>query len=82
MKLYSTFIHSDGLLFIICEDASVGFYLYVYEDRESFDLDLKDEGACRYHQQDHLQDSLEQAQNYAQRKFGVPLDTWMSTVAA
>ena len=81
MKFYSTFMHSDDLLFIISEDANVGFYLYVYEDRESFDLDLKDTGVCRYHQQDYLQDSLEKAQNYAQRKFNVPVDSWMPAAA-
>ena len=75
MKWYSKYEDSQGRRFIIDEDSDVGFYLYVYEVRGFFDKDLKEEG-CPRHQQDHLQDTLEMAQEQALEDFGVPLDSW------
>jgi len=51
-----------GRRFRIVQDASVGFYLYVYDgDR------------CTH---DHLQDSLDAARDFARDEFGVPVQSW------
>jgi len=76
MKLYSRHTHPEKLYFIIDHDEKAGFYLYVYDNDQSFKEDLTDP-LCRSHQQDHLQDDLETAQEQALEDFGVPLDSWV-----
>jgi hypothetical protein len=79
MKWYSTFKHPDNWFFIIEDGGNVGFYLYVYEGREGFRLDIEDADCCSRHQQDHLQDTLVYAKEQALEDFGVPLDSWVKT---
>ena len=77
MKWYNDNTRPDNLRFIIEEDSSVGFYLYVYESNDLFEADLGTDALCSRHQQDHLQDTLEMAQKCANRMFGVPFDSWL-----
>ena len=77
MKWYSTYSSPKGARFVIRKDTRAGYYLYVYEDYGLFDEDRKATGTCSRHQQDHLQDTLEIAQDQALEDFGVPLDSWM-----
>ncbi len=78
MRWYSTYKHPDSLNFIIEEDESVGFYVYVYDEYDGFLNDLRDpSGHSSRHQQDHLQVGLDGATHFASRKFGVPEDSWV-----
>ena len=77
MKWYSTYKHPEGLYFVIEDGINVGFYLYVYEEDFFFEEDIKDPEYCRCHQQDHLQDTFEIAQEQAEEDFGVPMDSWV-----
>src|SRR5436190_6445088 len=52
-----------GRRFRIVHDAAAGFYLYVYD------------GAPYTH--DYLQDTLDQAREFAREKFGVPVQSWL-----
>lgn len=83
MKWYSTYDHPDGLFFIIKEDAPhIGFYLYVYSDREAFEEDVRDPSGCSHHEQDHLQDTLEIAKRQGLEDFNVPEDSWVEANSA
>ena len=53
----------DGRLYKIAEGGTgVGFYLLVFEG-----------GECTH---DYLQDSFDDARDFAREEFGVPLDAW------
>ena len=81
MKWYSTYRHPDKIFFIIERDENVGYYVYLYyEDFSFFEKDIKRQEGCPNHQDDWLQDSLEQAKGFSLRKFGVPLDSWVQAV--
>ena len=64
MKYSSTYMHPEGLSFIIDEDKNVGFYLYVYDRNGS-------------NTHDYLQDDLETVKFFAFNKFDVPEDSWI-----
>jgi len=55
-------IDRDHRTFVIEEDSSVGFYLYVYQKSECV--------------ADHLQDTLEMAMKQAEEDYGVPRTAW------
>jgi len=75
-RWYSTFKHSKGWHFIIEDDPS-GYYLFVYEHKSFFDDDMNEPVSCSHHQQDHHQDTIEQAKEQAEEDFGVPLNSWV-----
>lgn len=76
MKWYSNYEHADGLYFIIEKDRQFGFYIYLYEDKQLFERDLKTTQDCFYHQDDDHQDTLESAIRVTFKNFDVPPDTW------
>jgi len=77
MKWYSNYKHPEGKRFIIEDMDESGFYLFVYEDDESFEHDIADPGFSSQHFEDHDQDTLEMAKLHAHEEFGVPLDSWV-----
>ena len=78
MKWYSRFDHPEKIFFIIEHDENVGYYVYLYyEDFSFFEGDVKRKIGCPNHQDDWLQDTLEQAKGFSWRKFGVPVDSWV-----
>ena len=50
------------LNYVIEHDENVGFYIYVYDGKRMIS--------------DYLQDTLEIAQRFSFKKFGIPLDAW------
>ncbi len=77
LKWYSTYDHPDHLNFIIEHDENVGYYIYLYENFECFEDDLKVYEGCPSHQDDDLQDTLESAKRVTFKNFGVPVDSWV-----
>lgn len=77
LKWYSTYAHPDHLKFIIEHDENVGYYIYLYENFECFEDDLKTYEGCPNHQNDWLQDTFEIAKEQAWEDFGVPVDSWV-----
>lgn len=63
--------------FIIDDDGHKGFYLYVYEEMDMFESDINNpEGGCEGHQDNYHVETLEMAKHSAERRFGVPIDSW------
>lgn len=63
MKWVSSFKHPAGLCCEIVHDSKAGYYLFIYD-------------VPKNETQDHLQDTLEIAQEQALEDFGIPLDSW------
>jgi hypothetical protein len=57
--------NDSSLDFIIELDEHVGYYVYVYDGE-----------FCKF---DYLQDSLEQAKQFALRKFNISTEAWQET---
>ena len=77
MKWYSSYEHPDQVYFIIEDHGRAGSYLYVYDNPDSFQQDLKDPEGYKSHQQDHDQDNPEMSRKQALEDFGVPADSWI-----
>lgn len=79
LKWTSNFEHPQGFYFIIQDDQTTSYYLYVYENVSLYQEDLDEKNAiCSRHQRDHTQDTLEIAKQQALEDFGVPLESWVA----
>ncbi|MCH8152708.1 MAG: hypothetical protein IH830_10100 [Planctomycetes bacterium] len=62
---YIAIMNRENLYKILLHERNEGVYVYVFESADS-----------PYPEQDHLQDSLEQAMRFSERYFEVPRDLW------